>query len=49
MKQQMTKMSSNVVEFNDRVCNQADQLHASTEEDTDLLACLWKTCIVAPD
>ena len=49
MKQQMTKMSSNFVEFNDWVCSQVGQLHASTEESTDLLAYLWKTCIVAPD
>ena len=31
MKQQMTKTSSNIV-FNDWVCNQVGQLHASGEE-----------------
>ena len=32
MKQQMTKMSGNIVEFNDWMCNQRGQLHAGREE-----------------
>ena len=49
VKQRMTKTSGNIVEFNDWVCNQVGQLHASGEEATDLLAYLWKTYLVAPD
>ena len=49
MKQQMTKTSGNIVEFNDWVCNQVGQLCASREEATDLLAYLWKTYLVMPD
>ena len=49
MKQQMTRTSGNIDEFNDWVCNQLGQLHASGEEATDLLAYLWKTYLVTPD
>ena len=43
------KTPGNIGEFNDWVCKQVGQLHASGVEATDLLAYLWKTYLVMPD
>ena len=49
MKDQLTKISGNMVEFNDWVRQQVSQLHSRGADATNLLAYLWNTYLTTPD